>query len=125
MNTVPEYAHLSEHVSKNTPFDLRKLFHDDEGRFAKMHLSLFGGDLLLDYSKNLVTEETVLRFLFSFTFFSFFLSFFLSFSVCLSVFATKLKMKEILVSVIFLRFPFDHLILNSIVIHPLFHFQCQ
>lgn len=38
---------------------LRDLFSADPSRFSKFHLSLFDGDLLLDYSKNLVTEETM------------------------------------------------------------------
>ena len=38
---------------------MRSLFADDPGRFERFSLKL--DDLLLDYSKNLVTQETMAR----------------------------------------------------------------
>ncbi|OIR14593.1 glucose-6-phosphate isomerase [mine drainage metagenome] len=48
---------LRAHFAANTGLSMRRLFDDDPGRFAQFSLRM--GDLLLDYSKNLVTRETM------------------------------------------------------------------
>ncbi len=48
---------LRAHFAANTGLSMRRLFDDDPGRFAQFSLRL--DDLLLDYSKNLVTRETM------------------------------------------------------------------
>lgn len=53
----PEWATLSQHATKLRGQTLRQLFAQDHDRFAKFSLKL--EDLLFDYSKNIVTEETI------------------------------------------------------------------
>jgi glucose-6-phosphate isomerase len=48
---------LLAHYASNKPLSIRRLFADDPERFERFSLSL--DDLLLDYSKNLVTQETM------------------------------------------------------------------
>ncbi len=48
---------LSRHYAEISPVTMRELFSADPSRFAKF--SLTQDDLLLDYSKNRVTEETL------------------------------------------------------------------
>jgi glucose-6-phosphate isomerase len=48
---------LTEHHAAMAPVLMRDLFAKDEGRFARLSLRL--GDLLLDFSKNRVTDETL------------------------------------------------------------------
>ncbi len=50
---------LAAHREKIGALDLRRLFARDPGRFERMSVR-FGG-MLLDYSKNLVTDKTMLR----------------------------------------------------------------
>jgi glucose-6-phosphate isomerase len=54
---LPSYTKLQEHYGKIKNLHMRRLFSIDPQRFDKF--SLQQGDLLLDYSKNRVTEETM------------------------------------------------------------------
>jgi glucose-6-phosphate isomerase len=51
------WKRLEDHQRTIEPLLMRDLFAKDDGRFQKLSLRL--GDLLLDYSKNRVTEETM------------------------------------------------------------------
>jgi glucose-6-phosphate isomerase len=53
----PAYAALAEHYSKIAPLHMRELFAQDPSRFDKF--SLRCNDILLDYSKNRITDETM------------------------------------------------------------------
>jgi glucose-6-phosphate isomerase len=48
---------LEQHHKTIAPLQMREMFKSDPSRFAKFSLRL--GDLLLDYSKNRITEETM------------------------------------------------------------------
>jgi len=48
---------LKSHYGKMRNARIRKLFDEDKERFSRFSLSL--GDLLVDYSKNIITRETV------------------------------------------------------------------
>src|SRR5512143_292925 len=48
---------LLAHFAANRQLSMRRLFADDPKRFERFSLSL--DDLLLDYSKNLITQETM------------------------------------------------------------------
>jgi glucose-6-phosphate isomerase len=48
---------LEQHQKTIAPLHMREMFKGDPARFAKFSLRL--GDLLLDYSKNRITEETM------------------------------------------------------------------
>jgi glucose-6-phosphate isomerase len=52
---------LEDHRTRLSGVTMRQLFADDPQRFS--HFSKTAGDVLLDYSKNLITEETVQRLL--------------------------------------------------------------
>ncbi len=54
---TPEWRALAEHAATVRPTGLRALFAADPGRGERMALE--AGDLYLDYSKNLVTDETM------------------------------------------------------------------
>ncbi|MDP2239972.1 MAG: glucose-6-phosphate isomerase [Burkholderiales bacterium] len=54
---LPAWQALSDHQRVAAGFNLRELFEKDPGRFDKF--SLRCGDLLLDYSKHLVTADTL------------------------------------------------------------------
>ncbi|MBP4033320.1 glucose-6-phosphate isomerase [Aeromonas sp. PrichA-15] len=49
---------LEAHFAANKEMRLKDLFAQDPKRFDKFSLT-FGGDILVDYSKNLITEETL------------------------------------------------------------------
>ena len=49
---------LEAHFAANKEMRLKDLFAQDPQRFDKFSLT-FGGDILVDYSKNLITEETL------------------------------------------------------------------
>ncbi|MCP4186765.1 MAG: glucose-6-phosphate isomerase [Gammaproteobacteria bacterium] len=53
----PAWRALAAHQQQRNHLHLRDLFDQDESRADKFSLSV--GDLLLDYSKNLVTDETL------------------------------------------------------------------
>jgi len=48
---------LNDHYQLAHQFHMRKLFAEDSKRFEKFHVRF--NDLLLDYSKNIITEETI------------------------------------------------------------------
>lgn len=49
---------LTAHFETAQDMNLKTLFAEDSERFAKFSAS-FGSDLLVDYSKNLINEETM------------------------------------------------------------------
>ena len=57
LSSLPSWQALADHRRAAADFRLRELFARDPDRFARFSLSC--GPLLLDYSKNLVTAETV------------------------------------------------------------------
>ncbi len=56
LTRLPSWQALKLHQKKIAPLHMRDLFQQDPQRFARF--SLNQGDFLLDYSKNLITEET-------------------------------------------------------------------
>ncbi len=52
-----EWSDLQRHAEQAAPFDLRELFRDDPDRAERMSHEAAG--LFIDYSKNLVTDETL------------------------------------------------------------------
>ena len=56
-NSSPAWKALQAHHSRVAPAHMRTLFEEDPERFSRF--SLKHGDLLLDYSKNRVTAETM------------------------------------------------------------------
>lgn len=52
------WSELSDHFETAQNFEMSKLFADDPERFKKFSTQ-FGSDILLDYSKNIITEETM------------------------------------------------------------------
>jgi glucose-6-phosphate isomerase len=57
LTSSPPWRALERHVEAMAAVHLRDLFADDADRFARFSLRL--DDLLLDYSKNRITEETL------------------------------------------------------------------
>ena len=57
LNSSPAWKALSQHQQKIGSVHLRELFAQDDRRFEKFSLSF--EDILLDYSKNRITEETL------------------------------------------------------------------
>jgi glucose-6-phosphate isomerase len=53
----PAYSALKEHYSKIAPLHMRDLFAQDPSRFDKFSARF--NDILLDYSKNRITDETI------------------------------------------------------------------
>ncbi|MDF3078915.1 MAG: glucose-6-phosphate isomerase [Sphingobacteriaceae bacterium] len=51
------YKYLNDHLAEIADVHMRQLFLDDPQRFSKFSLRL--GDILLDYSKNRITDKTV------------------------------------------------------------------
>src|SRR5437763_4255384 len=56
---TPEWLALAAHAEEMKGVYLRSLFRDDPDRGERMAVE--AGDLYLDYSKNLVTAETIAR----------------------------------------------------------------
>src|SRR5690554_2255103 len=54
---TPAWKALSEHQKDLQKVQMKNLFAEDPKRFEKMSLQF--GDILFDYSKNLITEETL------------------------------------------------------------------
>src|SRR5207248_585159 len=54
---LPAWKALETHYQKAAPLQMRELFRDDPKRFDKFSLRF--QDILLDYSKNRITEETM------------------------------------------------------------------
>ncbi len=57
LTQLPEWRALQEHYNANKDVHLRQLFADDPNRGPRF--SLQTGDLFVDYSKNLMTEDTL------------------------------------------------------------------
>ncbi|MFT5004242.1 MAG: glucose-6-phosphate isomerase, partial [Flavobacteriales bacterium] len=55
--STPEWKSLVNHYNKNVPVQMRDLFTQDADRFNNFSLS--GAGIMLDYSKNRVTDETM------------------------------------------------------------------
>ena len=53
----PAWKALAAHHKKMSRKSMREMFHDDPKRFDKFSMQV--DDLLLDYSKNIITEETL------------------------------------------------------------------
>ncbi|MHB0925073.1 MAG: glucose-6-phosphate isomerase [Gallionellaceae bacterium] len=53
----PAWQALKAHHAAIEPLHMRRMFRDDPARFGKFSLQL--GDLLFDYSKNRITDETI------------------------------------------------------------------
>ena len=51
------WKHLSKHAEEMQKVQMRTLFANDPARFASF--SQTDGDLLFDYSKNILTQETL------------------------------------------------------------------
>ncbi|WP_299021545.1 glucose-6-phosphate isomerase [uncultured Photobacterium sp.] len=59
---TPAWKALTAHFEEAQDLQLSELFAQDSDRFAKFSAN-FGSDILLDYSKNLITEETMSKLL--------------------------------------------------------------
>jgi len=57
LTQLPAWQALTQHKKEMRRFDMRKAFAQDAQRFS--HFSLSVGDLLLDYSKNRISTETL------------------------------------------------------------------
>lgn len=57
LDTIPQWQSLQEHFRQVEPVHMRDLFRNDPGRADRMRVEDCG--LLLDYSKNRVTDETI------------------------------------------------------------------
>ena len=57
LKALPAWQALNEHYEEIAAVQMRDLFAHDPQRFARFSLRL--GDILLDYSKNRITEETM------------------------------------------------------------------
>ncbi len=57
LTTLPAWSALQAHFQRISKLHLRDLFDEDKGRFER--LSLQFNDLLVDYSKNRITDETL------------------------------------------------------------------
>ncbi|MCA9964182.1 MAG: glucose-6-phosphate isomerase, partial [Anaerolineales bacterium] len=58
LTTSPAWQALVQHQQAMTAIHMRDLFAEDNGRFSRFSLHL-GDDLLFDYSKNRITDETM------------------------------------------------------------------
>ena len=58
LTSSPAWQALQRHYEATKDVHLQELFASDPDRFAKFHLD-FGNDLLLDFSKNRITDETM------------------------------------------------------------------
>ncbi|MBL7840980.1 MAG: glucose-6-phosphate isomerase [Cyclobacteriaceae bacterium] len=54
---TPAWQRLEIHFLTMQAMHMRELFHDDPDRFEKFSIQF--GDMLVDYSKNIITEETM------------------------------------------------------------------
>ena len=57
LTDLPAWQVLLEHKKQNENIQMRDLFAQDENRYEHFHLRFH--DILLDYSKNRVTRETI------------------------------------------------------------------
>jgi len=56
LTQTTEWKKLAEHAAAMSQVHMRDLFADDTGRFENN--TLYFNDILIDYSKNITTEET-------------------------------------------------------------------
>ncbi len=54
---LKNWQKLTEHYKQLKNINMRELFEKDKSRFDKFHIEF--DDILLDYSKNIITEETI------------------------------------------------------------------
>ena len=54
---LPAWKTLQAHFNEVAPLHMRNLFREDPGRFGRFSLRF--QDILLDFSKNRITEETI------------------------------------------------------------------
>jgi glucose-6-phosphate isomerase len=57
LTSSPAWQALQAHHAAIAPLHMRRMFEDDPARFERFSLRL--GDLLFDYSKNRITDETI------------------------------------------------------------------
>lgn len=57
LTKLPAWQALQKHKKQNENVHMRDLFSQDKQRFEKFHLCF--NDILLDYSKNRISEETM------------------------------------------------------------------
>ena len=55
--STPHWQALAQHWQAISPLQMRDLFREDPGRFTRF--SIEAGPLLLDYSKNRITADTL------------------------------------------------------------------
>ena len=56
-NRLPAWSALEKHYRAVSPLHMRNLFEKDPGRFERFSIQV--SDILFDYSKNRITEETI------------------------------------------------------------------
>ncbi len=57
--TTKAWQKLNEHFKETSGRTLKELFAADPNRFDKYSLSIANGDIIADYSKNLIDETTL------------------------------------------------------------------
>ena len=57
INQSPIWQALNQHKKDIEPISLREMFKSDAARFDQFHIQF--NDLLLDYSKHLISKETI------------------------------------------------------------------
>ena len=57
--TTKAWKKLSKHYEHTKDRTLKELFKEDKDRFSKFHLTTGNNDILVDFSKNIISEETL------------------------------------------------------------------
>jgi glucose-6-phosphate isomerase len=57
--TTKAWKKLTKHYEHTQDRTIKELFKDDPDRFSKFHLTAGNGDILVDFSKNIISEETL------------------------------------------------------------------
>lgn len=57
--TTKAWKKLAKHYEHTQDRTLKELFKEDKDRFSKFHLTAGNGDILVDFSKNIISEETL------------------------------------------------------------------
>lgn len=57
--TTKAWKKLSKHYEHTQDRTLKELFKEDKDRFSKFHLTTGNNDILVDFSKNIISEETL------------------------------------------------------------------
>lgn len=57
--TTKAWKKLSKHYEHTQDRTLKELFKEDKNRFSKFHLTTGNNDILVDFSKNIISEETL------------------------------------------------------------------